>query len=70
MALDVIKISRRKSPFSSVKDHFFKLGAVTLKGMIMPAPMNCPALQGDEPRRGGGGLTSTGTQHRTHPRTT
>ena len=26
-----------------------------------PAGMNCPASQGDEPRRGGGGLTPTGT---------
>ena len=25
-----------------------------------PAGMNCPASQGDEPRRGGGGLTPTG----------
>ena len=24
-----------------------------------PAGMNCPALQGDEPQRGGGGLTPT-----------
>ena len=26
-----------------------------------PAGMNCPALQGDKPRRGGGELTLTGS---------
>ena len=27
---------------------------------VEAARKNCPALQGDEPRRGGGGLTPTG----------
>ena len=32
--------------------------------------INCPALQGDEPRSGGGGLTPTRPQYRRHSRTT
>ena len=33
----------------------------TLLFAMRTAMKNCPASQGDEPRRGGGGLTPTGT---------
>ena len=45
------------------KDELKKLGDAEFLAdecpQSKPAGMNCPALQGDEPRSGGGGLTLT-----------